>query len=300
MDESTSRKLAKPSVRKIINENDLDISEIPASKENNDNIPIVTRNDVEEYIEEKSEEKEEDGNQSPINKKTENSKESIEYSGIRESIGDQMEFSYNEIPHVTHHDLAVSELLPKLKEKLNEKYEVNITYTDILVKMVVKSLKKNKLFNSKLDKDKDEIVIQDQYNIGIATQTESGLMVPVIKQADKKSIDEISKEIKEKSEKARNNNLDVSSMKGSTFTITNIGVLGGEYATPIINHPNTSILAVGEMKKRPVVNDKDEVVAGFTIPFSLSIDHRVVDGADAAKFVNDMKELANNPFLLLD
>jgi pyruvate dehydrogenase E2 component (dihydrolipoamide acetyltransferase) len=294
--EGSKRNIARPEVRRIASENNIDLSEVEASSTNDDGYPLVTEEDIMNHI------SEDDTDETEISVKTDSdssqsSSNTIKYQGIRKTIGDEMEFAYNKIPHVTHHDMAYTDTLPKLKRKLNEKYDVDITYTDILAKLVVESLKEHEIMNSELDTDKEEIIIKDDYNIGVATDTEHGLMVPVIENVDEKSIVEVSKEIKEKTQKARDMDLNPDDMKGSTFTITNIGVIGGEFATPIINNPNTATLAIGEMKERPVVNDNSEVVAKFSVPLSLSMDHRVIDGADAARFVNEVKEYIDSPFL---
>jgi pyruvate dehydrogenase E2 component (dihydrolipoamide acetyltransferase) len=137
------------------------------------------------------------------------------------------------------------------------------------------------------------------YNIGIAVDSENGLMVPVIKGADQKNIFQLAREIVELAEKVKNREVDLGDLKGGTFTITNIGSLGGIFATPIINYPEVAILAVGRITDRLVVDKEGKIKIRKILPLSLAFDHRVIDGADAAEFMNSIKELLEDPDLLL-
>lgn len=136
------------------------------------------------------------------------------------------------------------------------------------------------------------------YHIGIATDTDRGLMVPVVRNADRKSIVELAKEISDISNRAKENKVDLSELKGSSFSITNYGSIGGYYGIPIINYPESAILGLGRVVKKPIVRD-DEIVIAKVLPLSLSYDHRIIDGASGARFLNLLRELLMDPELLL-
>jgi len=157
--------------------------------------------------------------------------------------------------------------------------------------------------NVSLDEANEEVVKKHYYNVGVATATDAGLMVPVVDDADRKGLLQLSSEMNEKVQKARERTISVEEMRGGTFTITNIGGIGGEYATPIINHPESAILALGEIKKKPRVvedeNGEDSIEIRHVLTLSLSFDHRIIDGADGARFTNEVKKYLENPELLL-
>ncbi|ELY50955.1 2-oxo acid dehydrogenase subunit E2 [Natronolimnohabitans innermongolicus] len=225
----------------------------------------------------------------------------VPYTGVRRTIGEQMAASKYTAPHVSHHDeVEVSDLVDarsRLKERAAER-GVKLTYMPFAVKAVVAALKEVPQINAELDEENEEILLKDEYNVGIAVASDAGLMVPVIDNADRKGLLELAREINDKAERARNRTIGLEEMQGGTFTITNVGAIGGEYASPIINHPEAGILALGSMKERPWVDD-GEVVARPTMPISMSVDHRIVDGAEAAQFTNEVKRYLNNPELLL-
>ena len=184
-----------------------------------------------------------------------------------------------------------------------------------IIKAIVAALKEYPELNTELDEDTEEIIYKHYYNIGIAVATDAGLMVPVLKDAEKKGMLQIASEVNELASKARERKVSPQEMQGGTFTITNFGVFGGEYALPIINHPETAILGLGSIEQRPVVEEGEttessrnasdtaastgEVVARHTLPLSVAIDHRVIDGAEAAQFCNTVIEYLENPELLL-
>jgi pyruvate dehydrogenase E2 component (dihydrolipoamide acetyltransferase) len=179
-----------------------------------------------------------------------------------------------------------------------EARDSKLTYMPFVVKAVVAALKQHPILNSQLDEEAEEILVKHYYNIGIAVATDAGLMVPVVKDADEKDMLTLADEVRDLAGKARDRTIAREEMQNGTFSITNFGAVGGDYATPIINYPETAILGLGALKQRPVV-EGGEVVARHTLPLSLSIDHRVVDGADAARFVNTLAEYLENPELLL-
>ncbi|MDL0143131.1 dihydrolipoamide acetyltransferase family protein, partial [Halobacterium salinarum] len=223
------------------------------------------------------------------------------YRGIRRTIGEQMAESKYTAPHVTHHDTAVIDSLVETRSKLKARAEaedVKLTYMPFVMKAVVAALKEFPVLNSELREDDEEIALKQDYNIGVAVATDAGLMVPVVEHVDQKSMLEISTEMNDLVEQARERSIAPADMDGGTFTITNFGAIGGEYATPIINYPETAILGLGAIDERPVAEDGD-VRAAQTLPLSLSIDHRVIDGAEAAQFTNRVMEYLTDPELLL-
>jgi pyruvate dehydrogenase E2 component (dihydrolipoamide acetyltransferase) len=186
-----------------------------------------------------------------------------------------------------------AELKPHAEER-----GVSLTYMPFVMAAVVKALKEFPQLNAMLDEEAEEIVYRKEYHLGVAVATEAGLMVPVVRDVDRKGAVDLASELGGLVERARERKISREEMRGSTFTLTNFGAIGGEYATPIINYPEVAILGLGAIEQRPVVED-GEVVARHTLPLSLSIDHRVVDGADAGRFTNRVIELLENPRLLL-
>jgi len=227
--------------------------------------------------------------------------ERVPYRGIRRTIGKQMERSKFTAPHVTHHDeVDVTELVATRGELkgVAEERGIKLTYMPFVIKAVVAGLKEFPYLNSTLDEEAEEIVLRKDYNVGVAVGTDAGLMVPVVKETDRKGMLQLSSEMNELVEKARERSISREEMQGGTFTITNFGAIGGEYATPIINFPETAILGLGAIKEKPRVVD-GEVVPRHVMTLSLSIDHRVIDGAQAAAFTNRVMEYLENPSLLL-
>ena len=221
--------------------------------------------------------------------------------GIRKRIAEVMVRSFSTIPHVSHTDEAdVTDLLEVIKKQkpLAEQKGVKLTITALIARAVVAALREFPEVNSSLDEESGEIVYKDYYHIGIATDTEHGLMVPVVKDADKKSIMQIAGEIQELSEKARQREIDLEELRGGTFSITNIGSIGGTHATPIIQHPQVAILAVMAAKKRPVVKD-DGIAVRVMMPLVISFDHRILDGALIARFMNRVISLLEDPMRML-
>ena len=228
--------------------------------------------------------------------------ETVPYRGVRRTIGKQMERSKFTAPHVTHHDTAEVDSLVDAREDLKPTAEadgVKLTYMPFVMKAIVAGLKRHPYLNSELREDDEEIVLKNDYNLGIAVATDAGLMVPVVENVDEKGVFELAEAVNDLAARARERKLNPAEMKGGTFTITNFGAIGGEYATPIINYPETAILGLGAIEARPVVRD-GEAVPAPTLPLSLSIDHRVVDGAIAAEFANTVMKHVENPLLLLN
>lgn len=226
----------------------------------------------------------------------------VKYDGVRKAVGDHIVKSVFTIPHVTHTDLADVTKLWRVRErekKVAEKKDIHLTFLPFFIKAVVAGLKSHPSLNATLDEVNGEIIIKKYFNIGIAVDTDAGLMVPVIKGADKKNILDIAKEIEELAGSARSRKLNAMDMKGGTFTITNIGSAGGGwFATPVINFPESAILATGMIQDMAVPR-KGKVAIRKILPLSLSFDHRVCDGAEAARFVNTLKEHLEDPDLFL-
>lgn len=227
--------------------------------------------------------------------------ERVPLRGVRRKIAERMILSKNTAAHVTHVDeVDVSEVV-QLREKAKasaEKRGVKLTYLPFIIKALIPALKQYPYLNATLDDEKGEIVLKKYYNIGIATNTDQGLIVPVIKDADHKSITQLAEGISRLSERARAGQLTLDEIQGSTFTITNVGGIGGVFATPIINYPEVAILGVHKITKRPVVKDNQIIIRDMTY-LSVSFDHRVLDGAMAAEFVNVIKQYLEDPKLLL-
>ncbi|WP_227134107.1 2-oxo acid dehydrogenase subunit E2 [Halorubellus salinus] len=300
--------LAAPATRKLADEKGVDIDDVPTD-ETRDGEAFVTPEAVTEYAEAMQEAQAADAGAMAAGETmgADGQRETREpYKGVRKTIGDAMANSKYTAPHVTHHDeVDVTELVETRKRLKGEAEErgIRLTYMPFVMKAVVAALKEYPQVNVSLDEDNEEVVTKHYYNIGVATATEAGLMVPVVDAADRKGLLQLSSEMNEKVQKARDRTISIDEMRGGTFTITNIGGIGGEYATPIINHPESAILALGEIKKKPRVmtdeNGEDAIEIRHVLTLSLSFDHRIIDGADGARFTNEVKKYLENPELLL-
>lgn len=222
-------------------------------------------------------------------------------SGIRKAIAKAMVNSKHTAPHVTLMDeVDVTKLVAhrkKFKEVAAAK-GIKLTFLPYIVKALTSALREFPALNTSLDDATSEIIHKHYYNIGIAADTEKGLLVPVVKDADRKSVFSISNEINELATKARDGKLAPNEMKGASCTISNIGSAGGQWFTPVINHPEVAILGVGRIAEKPIVRD-GEIVAAPVLALSLSFDHRMIDGATAQNALNHIKRLLNDPELLL-
>ncbi|MHC0038600.1 dihydrolipoamide acetyltransferase family protein [Pseudoneobacillus sp. C159] len=222
-------------------------------------------------------------------------------SGIRKAIAKAMVNSKHTAPHVTLMDeVDVTKLVAhrkKFKEVAAAK-GIKLTFLPYVVKALTSALREFPALNTSLDDAAGEIIHKHYYNIGIAADTEKGLLVPVVKDADRKSVFTISNEINELAGKARDGKLAPDEMKGASCTISNIGSAGGQWFTPVINHPEVAILGIGRIAEKPIVRD-GEIVAAPVLALSLSFDHRMIDGATAQNALNHIKRLLNDPELLL-
>ncbi|MCF8563892.1 2-oxo acid dehydrogenase subunit E2 [Alicyclobacillus tolerans] len=220
---------------------------------------------------------------------------------IRQRIAEAMAKSAYTAPHVTVMDEANVTELVKLRQEvkpLASQRGVKITYLPFIVKALVAAIKLHPKLNSTLDEERKELILKHYYHIGIATDTDRGLVVPVVRNADRKNMWTIAEEINDLATRARDSKLSPNEMRGSTISITNIGSAGGMFFTPIINYPEVAILGVGRITERPIM-ENGQVVGGQMMALSLSFDHRVIDGALAQHFINDIKRLLENPRLLL-
>ncbi|MFO0811056.1 MAG: dihydrolipoamide acetyltransferase family protein [Gemmataceae bacterium] len=226
----------------------------------------------------------------------------VKLAGVRRKIAEQMVKSSTVIPHFTYVDECDITELVRLRASLREPFEkhgLKLTYLPFFVKAAVAALKEVPIANASLDDETGEITLHDRYHIGIATATPSGLLVPVVRDADKKDLAHIARDIERLSAEARAGRSRREDLRGGTFTITSIGGIGGLLATPIINHPEVAIMGVGKSTKRAVFDAAGNVRPGEIIFLSLSFDHRVVDGAVGAVFGNALIAQLQNPARLL-
>jgi len=215
---------------------------------------------------------------------------------LRKVIARRMAESWNSVPRVTQFDDADFTKLNELRKKFAAAYEakgVKLTLTPFILKAVAETLKKHPIFNSSLDEVASEIIIKEYIHLGIAVDTDQGLMVPVIRDVDKKSLLELAKELESLAAKARDRKISADEMKGGTFTISNQGAIGGAHFTPIVNVPEVAILGLGRGALKPVVRDGKVEVRMMT-PLGLSYDHRAVDGGAAARFTVDLVKAFEN------
>jgi pyruvate dehydrogenase E2 component (dihydrolipoamide acetyltransferase) len=224
----------------------------------------------------------------------------IPFRGVRRVIAEHMVETQRQVAAFTYVEEVDCTELVELRDKADARlagHGVKLTYLPFFVKAAVEALKKHPQINATLDEPAGEIVQRREYHIGIAAQTPEGLMVPVIRHADRRSLLDLAREVDRLGVAAKNGRLSQRDLGGSTFTITSLGALGGIVATPIVNYPEVAILAIHKIAKRPVVVD-DKIVIRDMMNLSLSVDHRLVDGYDAAAFVAEMKASLETPGLI--
>ncbi|KRM96931.1 dihydrolipoamide acetyltransferase component of pyruvate dehydrogenase complex [Liquorilactobacillus aquaticus DSM 21051] len=301
--ERTLPVLAMPAVRFYARQQDVDLRQVNGTGKHGH----VTREDVDAFLE-----------NGPTAATSETAKQETEktvsaaaagdwpetrekMSGIRKATAKAMVRSKSEIPHVTVFDDVVVDKLWAHRKKYKEmaaNRDVRLTFLAYIVKALAVILREYPIFNSKVDMAEQEIAYRNYINIGVATDTDRGLLVPNIKHADEKSLFTIARQISENTQKAKEGKLSGNDMKHSSMSITNIGSIGGGFFTPIVNWPEVAILGVGRIKKEPIIAD-DEVKAAYVMKLSLSFDHRVIDGATAQRALNRLNELLSEPELLL-
>jgi len=304
------RVIAMPSVRKYAREKGVDIVNVSGSGKNG----RVLKEDIDSFLNggtagnaqaAQAEEKAEPAAQKPAAAvqvpEGEFPETREKMSGIRKAIAKAMVNSKHTAPHVTLMDeVDVTNLVAHRKQfkQVAADQGIKLTYLPYVVKALTSALKKYPVLNTSIDDNTDEVIQKHYYNIGIAADTDKGLLVPVVKNADRKAVFEISNEINELATKARDGKLAPAEMKGASCTITNIGSAGGQWFTPVINHPEVAILGIGRIAEKAVVRD-GEIVAAPVLALSLSFDHRMIDGATAQNALNHIKRLLNDPQLIL-
>lgn len=228
--------------------------------------------------------------------------ELIPFRGMRRRIAEGMTKSFFTAVHYTYVEQVDVSALVKVREQARRAAEqegVKLSYLPFIVKAVILALKKYPIVNAVLDEAAGHVVLKKRYNIGIATATDQGLMVPVVHDADRLSLLDIGREIQRVSDLAKAFKASREELTGSTFTITSLGAIGGVLATPILNYPEVGILGVHAIRKVPVVNERDEIVVGHLMNLSVSLDHRVVDGFEGASFLQEVRRYLEDPTLLL-
>ncbi len=276
--------LATPAIRRLAREMKVDLSQVTGTGPGG----RVSREDLERF------------QKKPVTET--GGQQTLPYRGIRRRIGERMVQSVITAPHFTYvEEIDVTELV-RLREQHRKSPEfegVRLTYLPFIMKALVIGFKEYPLLNSTLNQEADVIEFKQDYNIGIATQTPDGLLVPVVKNAEGRNIQELAAEIARLSEAAQRGQVQLEDLQGGTFTITSLGALGGIMATPIINLPEVAILGVHKIVQRPVVRS-GEIVIREMMNLSLSQDHRVVDGAIGAQFIQFIKPHLESPESLID
>jgi len=222
-------------------------------------------------------------------------------SQLRKAIARNMTQSKHNAAHMTVFDEVEVSELQRIREKYKEKFlenNVKLSYLPFVLKATALALKKFKALNSQMDLENNQMIYKKYYNIGIAVDTEDGLIVPVIKDVDKLSIFQLAEKVNEIAEKTRKREISLEDMKDGTFTITSFGSIGGQFAVPVINYPQAAILGIGRIMKKPVVKE-DAIVIGNIMPLSLSVDHRIVDGGETTRFINQIMEYLSDPISLI-
>lgn len=281
IEKNKSKKIiATPAVKRLAREMGVDINRVAGTEKEG----RITEKDVKLYSK----------------LEVQSNEERIAFRGTRRTIAERLSKSSDRVVQawiMEEIDMTnVTELKNKLKETSTE--DIKLTYMPFFVKAVIRSLKSSPRINASLDEEKEDIVIKKDYNIGIATDTEQGLLVPVIKRAQDKDITTIAKEIEKLSREAKKGELELEDTQGGTFTITNIGAIGGISSIPIVNYPEVAILAINKIMKK-VVLWEGEIVARDRVYLSLSFDHRVLDGADVARFLNSIRKCLEEPESLM-
>ncbi|MBD3276518.1 MAG: branched-chain alpha-keto acid dehydrogenase subunit E2 [Candidatus Marinimicrobia bacterium] len=306
IESAKGRKLvpAAPSVRRFAREIGIDIHEVPGSGDNG----RISIDDVKQYSKQLNQQggraAAAGGTALPTPELPDFSKwgeiEREPMSNVRKKTAEHMTNSWTPVPHVTNHDKADITDLEELRKKWGKKAEKaggKLTYTAILLKIAAAALKKFPQFNTSIDMQKQEVIYKKYINIGIAVDTDRGLLVPVIRDVDQKNIIDLSVELSEIAEKARNKKISPDDLNGGNFSISNLGGIGGHAFTPIVNQPEVAILGVSRGSMEPVYID-GEFQPRLKLPLSLSYDHRMIDGADAARFLRWVCEALEEPLLM--
>ena len=291
--------LAAPFVRKLAREIGVDLSQIQGSG---------PRGRILEEDVKKSARTQKISSPSPMILKSEKLPEFSQWgetetkpmTSVRRKTAERLSQAWITIPHVTQTDEADITELEEIRKKYGKRAEEaggNLTFTSILLKIIADALKVYPQFNASIDVSSQEIIYKKYYHIGVAVDTDRGLLVPVIRNVDKKNIIQLSIELNEAASRARDRKTSLEDLEGATFTVTNLGGIGGGHFTPIINPPNVAILGVGRWKIQPVY-EQGAFLPRKILPLSLSYDHRLIDGADAARFLRWLVDAVKQPSLI--
>lgn len=292
-----SRVLAAPAVRKLAFELGIDLAEVTPSAANG----RVTLEDVRAHAERAKAAP--NTTSAPARAQAHPSAEDERQplTGLRKRVAEHMERSWRIIPHATAFDELDASGLVALRRALlpvAEKRSIHLTYMPLLIKLLIPVLKEFTIFNASLDEEKREIIYKHSYHLGVAAASPEGLLVPVLRDADSLSVAEIATRLERLIEGAKKRALAINELSGSTFTLNNVGSFGGSSGTPIINHPEVAILAVGKIEEKAIVRD-GAIIIQPRMPLALSFDHRLIDGALAGAFLGRFKEMVENPQQLL-
>ena len=284
---------ATPAVRKRARELGVDLLRIPPGPEGR-----ITAEDVEKFAA---------GTvaataavqSAPVHAQEAGREERVKVHGIRKRIFERMAESKRNIPHFSYVDEADMTNVVNARNILAKRYgdRVKLTYLPFIIKAAVEALKEFPALNSSFDQNNNEIVLKHYYNIGIAVATDEGLIVPNIKDADRKGVEQLAREVEDVASRARTGKLALPEVQGGTFTITNVGPIGGLFSAPVINFPESAILATHKIQQRPVARN-GQIILRDMMYFTVACDHRIVDGAVAAMFGNRLIEYLENPLLL--
>lgn len=290
--ERPKRVLATPYTRKIARDLGIDLELVPAV----DPSGRVTEEDVRRFLESGTTP---ENDQRPVAVEVPPaSADTIPFRGIRKQIAKKMTQSLFTIPHVTHFEEVDMTRLLALREELKAAGKP-ISVNAFFIKALIVALQDFPVFNAKLDEANEQILLERQYHIGVATETADGLIVPVVQDADRLTMQQLHQQVADLSTRAKNGDLRAADLKASTFTMSNVGPLGSTGATPIINYPETALIAFHKTKKRVCVDDQDQIVIRSMMNLSMSFDHRVADGATAVAFTNRFAGLIEHPTTLL-
>lgn len=300
---SSTNVLSSPSVRKLAREIGIDISQVQSSGKNG----RVTEDDVKRHARKINTERKPEAPSTltapkiilpDFSKWGEVERKAM--TNVRRKTAETMALAWSTIPSVTQHDEADITELENLRKQFGERVKIHggsLTMTVILIKIIASALKVFPQFNASIDMDAQEIIYKKYFHVGVAVDTDRGLLVPVIRDVDKKNILKLSIELGQIAERARNKQTSLEELQGASFTITNLGGIGGGHFTPIINPPEVAILGVGRHQLKPVYFGS-ELKPRKILPLSLTYDHRLIDGADAARFLRWVAEAMNQPFLM--
>lgn len=301
---SREKTLATPSTRRLARELSVDINKVPATGPTG----RVTKEDIQRFAASGtgmagavSQTAPPQTGAAPMAIPRAGAEERVPFRGLRKKIAEQMVRSKHTATHFTYvEEVNVTKLVHfrDASKQHAEEVGVKLTYLPFIIKATVAALKKHGIVNSSLDETTQELVYKKYYNVGIALDTPDGLMVPVVKDCDRKNIFDIAREIDRLAEAGRNKKIALDDLKGGTFTITSLGRTGGLFATPIINYPEVAIMGVHKIAERPVV-EEGKIVVGHVMNLSFSFDHRVVDGAEGARFAQDLVRYLEHPQLLI-